>query len=541
MTAVSVTGARRTWTGPGAVAALTAAATVAFAVWYLVEARAITAPGFPLDDSWIHLQFARNLAEGHGFSFNAGELVSGSTAPLWTIVLAMPLAAGFDPYWSAIVLGMLAAVAVAVGSTTLVHQLTGSRSAALVGGLAVALSPRISWAAVSGMEVALYAALVIWAFVEYLKAQGTARAWWGVLAGLAGCARPETFVVGPLLALHWWWRGARGAGGRLVPRWWGPVAAFAAVCAGFVALNLYAGGRPLPMTFYAKNYGMGTLPSLMEYRLGDAWEAATRYPLDFVNLLLHWSEGQSMFFFLALLVGALALTGVLDGTRRAGAGMLVAVFLLSPFLKGLAAPEPPLLVHEGRYVAHLLVLFFVISTVGYAELQRRARIKWVVPLLAAATLVRLASQDLKYATKYAAQVENINNLQVRTARWINEHTSPEARIATNDIGAIGFFTRRYIIDTEGLVTSEAIQPKRMLRHLDFLSEVRPDLLIIFPQWYPYLVVRDDVLTEVHRVSAPQVVAGAETLVLYRMPWTRPEALRPPSATGLAGRPVLEQH
>ena len=42
---------------------------------------------FPLDDSWIHLQFARNLAEGRGFSYNPGVPVSGSTAPLWTLAL----------------------------------------------------------------------------------------------------------------------------------------------------------------------------------------------------------------------------------------------------------------------------------------------------------------------------------------------------------------------------------------------------------------------------------------------------------------------
>src|SRR5436305_11032098 len=43
--------------------------------------------GFPVDDSWIHLQFARNLAAGAGLSYNPGELVTGSTAPLWTAVL----------------------------------------------------------------------------------------------------------------------------------------------------------------------------------------------------------------------------------------------------------------------------------------------------------------------------------------------------------------------------------------------------------------------------------------------------------------------
>src|SRR5436190_3595963 len=45
--------------------------------------------GFPLDDSWIHLQFARNLARGLGLSYNPGHLVTGSTAPLWTALLSL--------------------------------------------------------------------------------------------------------------------------------------------------------------------------------------------------------------------------------------------------------------------------------------------------------------------------------------------------------------------------------------------------------------------------------------------------------------------
>ena len=36
--------------------------------------------GVPLDDAWIHFQFARNLARGDGLSFNPGQPTSGSTA-----------------------------------------------------------------------------------------------------------------------------------------------------------------------------------------------------------------------------------------------------------------------------------------------------------------------------------------------------------------------------------------------------------------------------------------------------------------------------
>src|SRR5439155_13135021 len=63
------------------------AALVPLALYMTREARIAGAAGFPLDDSWIHLHFARNLASGAGFSYNPGVPVAGSTAPLWTLLL----------------------------------------------------------------------------------------------------------------------------------------------------------------------------------------------------------------------------------------------------------------------------------------------------------------------------------------------------------------------------------------------------------------------------------------------------------------------
>jgi hypothetical protein len=125
---------------------------------------------------------------------------------------------------------------------------------------------------------------------------------------------------------------------------------------------------------------------------------------------------------------------------------------------------------------------------------------------------------------YADEVKNINDLEVQTGRWISAHTSPDAVVATNDIGAIAFFSRRFILDTEGLVTPDAIWDKRMWRIDRFLERSRPDLVVIFPAWYPYLSGRSDLLAEVTRVSARKVIAGGESLVIYRTPWTRPGRL-----------------
>jgi hypothetical protein len=72
---------------------------------------------------------------------------------------------------------------------------------------------------------------------------------------------------------------------------------------------------------------------------------------------------------------------------------------------------------------------------------------------------------------------------VHWGKWFGEHASPQARIATPDIGAIGYFSDRTVIDLAGLVTPEVIpllaveeQPE-MIANLRFASFSRPEFLI----------------------------------------------------------------
>ncbi len=45
--------------------------------------------GSLVDDTYIHLVYARNLAELGELSFNAGEPTYGATSPLWVALLAL--------------------------------------------------------------------------------------------------------------------------------------------------------------------------------------------------------------------------------------------------------------------------------------------------------------------------------------------------------------------------------------------------------------------------------------------------------------------
>jgi hypothetical protein len=497
------------------------------AAWYftVVEWRT-TFWGFPLDDAWIHLQFAKNLGHGLGFSYNPGIHVAGSTAPLWTLLLAIPAALHLDPIVSTKVIGLILTVVAALVAGEVARWLSGSRLAGFYTAVVLALSPRMTWGSLSGMEVGLYTALSVGTLLAYLRALESGRPWWGLLAGLAGAARPETFIVFPILAVDWTVRALRGQlpGSRLLT-FVQPLGLFAIPTLAFVALNYATSGHPLPLTFYAKTYGMGTVPSMLEGRWHDALKDLRWYPFEFLYELLSWCEKEFPDLALGALVGAFALVGFTGSTlRKPGSYLLVTVLLAAPVLKGIVAPEPPIMVHEGRYLFHLLAIFVVVAVMGLLELRRFVRPAWLVWIFMAAAIGRLGLALYDGAPDYAAKVKNINDLQIATARWLQKTTTPDARIATNDIGAIAYFSGRFIIDTEGLITPEAIHPKRMRRFVPFLESERPDLLVIFPEWYPEIVARTDLFHEVYRIHATQEAAGAPDLVMFRTPWTRPSAV-----------------
>ncbi|MFI5178807.1 MAG: hypothetical protein ACHQO8_09595 [Vicinamibacterales bacterium] len=470
------------------------------------------------------MQFARNLGTGHGFSYNPGVRSSGSTAPLWTLVLAIPAALHLDLPTAAKVLGVALTIAAALAAREIVGLLTHSRLGGAIAGAAVVMSPRMTWASMSGMEVPLYCTLAMLTLLSYLRGLRSGRAtFWPWLAGLTGTARPEAFMFVPIFVLHWAWCHRQTGAVRAALR---PVVATGAVMAIYVAFNYYVGGHPLPATFYAKNKELGLLSAIAQGHWPDVAALGISQPIDFLNMLLKWADEQTPFLTLAVLVGALVLGGALplSGADLRGGGIIVVLLLLAPMMKGAFVPAPPLLTQNARYIGNLLIMYFMIASVGLTYLWTATRRHWAVAVFIVVALARLASQDVKFAPRYAAEVQNINDLQVVTAYWVRSHTTPAAVIATNDIGALAFFGQRTIVDTEGLISPESVPYRRNKTTAAYLAQARPDLLIIFPGWYPELAGRSDILREVDRVTATKVVSWGESLVIYRMPWTRLETV-----------------
>ena len=133
----------------------------------------------------------------------------------------------------------------------------------------------------------------------------------------------------------------------------------------------------------------------------------------------------------------------------------------------------------------------------------------------AAALVTLAIA----ADRYAWGVQNINAMQVHLGRWVDAHLPRTATLALNDVGAIAYFSRRPVLDLMGLVTPE-IRPYRRQGEagvLRFIAERCPDVVIVFPTWFPELTARRDLLTPIYRVRLPRnEVSGGPEMVVYRL-------------------------
>ncbi|MBM4442498.1 MAG: hypothetical protein FJ027_18940 [Candidatus Rokubacteria bacterium] len=480
---------------PADLAVLLAAA-LALTLFLVRERQIAGAAGFPLDDSWIHLHFARNLASGAGFSYNPGVPVAGSTAPVWTLLLAAGAVVAGPSLALVKVLGVLATIAAGM--------LTGRAACAwgaspLVGagaGVALVATGALTWGALSGMEVSLAAALVAGALLAHARERAWAAA---ALASLAALARPEAILLVPALAL----------GGPLGLR---RLAIYVAVpvvlLAPFVAFCYATVGTPLPATAAAKIEG-----GLVGWLAGVSEPARVTFVERPAAFLAEWARWLAVTHWLMpiALVPALAVAA-----RRHGRALaLPALTLLAhPLAMALLAPYRGPAFQEGRYSMHLLPLAMVV--LAAAVPAARARVGAAV---VAVYLVLAVPALVPAATRYAWGVQNMNAMQVHLGRWLDRELPPKSRVAVNDIGAIAYFSRREIIDLMGLVTPAIIPYRRdgEAGVVRYLAETCPDHVVIFPAWFPALSARHDLLEPWYRVRLERnEVAGADEMVVYRV-------------------------
>jgi arabinofuranosyltransferase len=489
---------------------------IVLAVWYALSASRVAGTlGFPLDDSWIHAQFARNIATGHGFSYTGGRAVSGSTAPLWTLVLAAVYLVVRNIVTAALIAGVACQLAAGYYAVRLALLFESTRVVALLAGTITVVMPVMVWGAVSGMEVPLAAALVLAGLYHYLRAAEVAagqRRLGAALLGLSALARPESLAIAAIVVCGEWLRPGpfKGRARRFVEG----SAIVAVAFAPLVLFSWFTIGHPLPTTFYAKS-GPGILQAI-ETRNGamlarDLLVFGPDAVKNFGLILLDQFSWPAW-----LLVPAVL--GVLMARDVRPIGLvLCAILALVPFAMGLTAPQR-LKPDNVRYAAQLVVIAVPLLAAGMSRLLRRPVIAAVV--LGVATVIT-AARTVEGVGAYTGAVKTIQQLQVLAGRWIAANLPANAVVAVNDVGAIAYFGNRRILDLEGLVSPEVLPYRRFTdRGLRTVTDFRPDYIVIFPHWYPDIAGSPQFVEMRSIRVAENFISAGDTLVVYRTPWAR---------------------
>lgn len=440
---------------------------------------------FPLDDPWIHLQFAKNLDDYGSFSYFKNENVtSGSTAPLYTLLLAIGMFAIRNEFVLSYSIGILSALAAGWYLYLLSRELFHKYALLpMLATLIIFAESRMVYATLSGMETMFYIALLLAAFYYYRFRNGLAL---GLLLGAALWTRPETILFVIVLAAdaHYHARIVKHPAQKKTEprrdlvreyRWLiKTLAIFAVAAIVYGIFNYILSGALLPNTFSAKlkYYGRGT---------GTFLDDAVKF----------YTSRHMLLPAIGAVVGALSI--IINLLKRKPQSLLVPFLWVSGlfFAYWYALPQ---LYQEGRYLMPSIPFFFLLSLYGCIVLadgamtffksiaQNRKEIAGTLIVLAI-LLVELYYLPAT-VNNYGELCRYFRDRHIRTGLWLRDHLPADAVVATHDVGALAFYSQRKIVDMVGLVSPEMIENIGSFPRLQlFLANQRVTHIVTLRNWF----------------------------------------------------------
>jgi arabinofuranosyltransferase len=450
--------------------------------------------GFPLDDAWIHQTYARNFALQGEWSFIPGQISAGSTSPLWSALLAPGFWLRVSPYLWTFGLGWLLLMGLAVVSARTFHWLAPQRAhLSWLAALLFLFEWHLVWAAGSGMETLLFSIVVLLA-LSWLGKGGVSWLGFGALVGLSAWVRPDGItLIGPacmviVLQKKAWRHKARDGLSLAL--------GFILLFAPYLAFNRILAGAWWPNTFFAKQaeYAVMRQQAILLRFLNQAV-----LPLIGVGIVLL----PGFIYRLRLAV-----------KRKEWALLAGAIWFLGYL--SLYAWRLPVTYQHGRYVIPAMPVYLLWSfagTLDWIDLQASKMIRRVVGRVWALTIVMvLLGFWFLGARSYAMDVGFIETQMVDTARWVSQNTPANSLVAIHDIGAMGYYGNRNLVDLAGLVSPEVIPFIRdEARLAQYLDQKKVDYLVTFPDWYPRLIQGR---RELYCGPKNKFLAGQEPMCVY---------------------------
>ncbi len=464
---------------------------------YLLSSYKAYSIGFPLDDAWIHQTYARNLADFREWSFIPGEPSAGSTSPLWSFLLTPGHLLGWGPFPWTFILGWLLLCTLALLAGQTIQLLFPANIWWILAAILLILFEwHLVWSAGSGMETLLIANLNLLVMNQLLRGREN---WFaiGLLIGVSIWVRPDGILLaGPAIFVavtrsELLFRRLRRV--LLI------TVGIALLFVPYLFFNHQLAGSWWPNTFFAKQAEYAAILAI------PLW-------IRYLNLLLLPLVGVGIILLPGfMLINARAIRErrweILAGSLWFGGYLLVYALRL------------PVTYQHGRYIIPAMPVYFVWSLSGMGYFLRNVgAVTWkrivgrVWLLTGVLVLVIFWYQGMR---AYSTDVAIIQSEMVNMANWVNENTPKGSLIAAHDIGALGYFGNRRLVDLAGLISPEVIPFIRDENKLRlFLDQKHADYLVTFPGWYPDLV--KELIPIYSTGSSYSPAAGGENIAIYAL-------------------------
>lgn len=397
--------------------------------------------GYSADDALITFRYADHLAAGNGFVYNEGEHVLGTTTPIFTLCLAALRIVHVSPFAGALLLNLAAECVIAMIFWSLFS--TTSPGVRWIPVALYLISPDALQWSLSGMETEFSIACILAGFYFAARDSWKAAFAWGAFATLVRIDGAAVLIA--LTAAYVVRRGRL----PLVP--WAVAAAVL-----------------LPWTLFAFWYFGSPIPNSAAAKLalsGANWLAAA------ANILL---KGFLHLHTFGIPVLILALVGTRNIAQKRNEWLPLAIWTWGYALSYAIAAGP---MHPWYY-APFYAGYLALVWTGCLALAEHFSLR-VVPHaggLIAIVIVLLISyyriQDI-----YADQ-QSANSVNRDVGLWLSSRTPEHAVVAVKDIGFIGYYSQRRILDLAGLVSPQSI-PYRA--RADFLGPI----LAFHPNYFAF--------------------------------------------------------
>lgn len=440
--------------------------------------------GYSPDDTYIYLKYSKNISEGYNFSFNKGEPSYGVTGPLWALILVIPFWLGIDPFWFAKSLDLIFIVL----SFFIFFKFTGfffkdNITFRLCALSVLVLNPLITRSTFTGMETSFALFMVLLSF--YLLYSN--RLYWAFFVmGFGMLVRPEIFVLIGVLGLSLYIRNYREKKSFYFPVKY-------VLCALVIVIPFWIFAY---MTFGTVISNTSIGKSVLRF---DIWN----------QLANAWQILRLYFFF-----------GPAEVILFAAGSFFVILkkkYHMLPLIMWVAGLLALYIVSSSAVMSRYLVIiypFTVIVALKFIEIIPSLK-KAIFVFLIAVCLFYSQLVFYKHVKPYSEGfTAGINECLIPAGKWIESNVPDGNKVLVNDVGAIGFYTNKYIIDAAALINRDLELNRKILSVPNYEKE-NPHLMLNFIRT-DYLVEKDTAANFTKRVAGNFELLPLKSFVFRQM-------------------------